>query len=366
MKLSIDNLTHLLRVSFDAQRDADTIERNGQPILCLTGAPGIGKTSLARSAASVMYNNVVLKEIIGSSYGSEDMGINVPNFETKRLEQFTNGLLIGEVDGAEDADLIVCFLDELDKWPGDIQAMLLSLIESRKFHGKDIDPRVVYVTAMNPPDLGGESDLIMPLHERLTHVACDVDPEGWCHYASTAGINDAIIGFIHWQCCGEHSAHSNDVLITFDPDMKGATPSPRAWSKASTWVDAGIPNDLLRTTLNGTIGEVTTAQFMQFMDTYLSDPPPTLDEIIENPHGAKIPSDHATTFAVISMLTKYVSSKSSRARDKDALKTFVVDAIIEYIERFPHDSHRLVAFKQCCKANALFAENKSDLAIRFR
>lgn len=365
MKLSTDNLRPLLECSFRAQLDPEKVRLNKQPVICLVGNPGIGKTGVAKTVADTLADDVALNEFIGSSYGTEDLGIGVPNAATKLIEQYSTGVFLGKFPGSESADLIVVFFDELDKYSGDVQAMLLSLIESRKFHGELIDERVVFVCAMNPVDGGGESDLIPPLNERLTHINCDVDPEAWCEFAMQNDVHPAAIGFIHWQCCGTHSAASLQSLSHFDPDSSELnTPSPRAWCKASTFIEDDLPRPLLREALTGTLGGVTAEQFLAFMDTYLENPPPTLDEIIEDPHGAKLPSDHATTFAVISLLVEYVGSKGKRARDKDAIKTFVVDAIVEYIERIPHEAHRLVAMQQCMKANPLFAENKSDILAR--
>lgn len=366
MKLSTDNLKPLLECSFRAQLDPEKVRLNKQPVICIQGNPGIGKTGVAKAVAKMLADKVALNEFIGSSYGTEDLGIGVPNPATKLIEQYSTGVFHGKFPGAEGADLIVVFFDELDKYSGDVQAMLLSLIESRKFHGELIDERVVFVCAMNPVDGGGESDLIPPLNERLTHISCDVDPEAWCEFAMQNDVHPAVVGFIHWQCCGNHSTASLKSLSKFDPDTSELnTPSPRAWCKASTIVEDDLPRPLLREALAGTVGGVVTEQFLSFMDTYLTNPPPTLDEIIEDPQGAALPADHATMFAVISMLVSYVASKSKRPTDKDAIKTFVVNSIVEYIERIPHEAHRLVAMQQCMKANPLFAENKSDILSRF-
>ena len=375
MKLNIDNLVAIFKTSFASQMDPNEVE---SLIPNLIGDPGLGKTSIGKQAAMLCANNVVFSSLLATSSGTEDFGVAVPDLTNGTLKLLTRGKLVGDIEGVTDeTDLIVLFIDEVDKYPHDIQGALLTLIQDRHFDGIPVDPRLVFVAAMNPSGCGG-SELIQPLHERMTEFQCDADPVAWIDFAIGAGVDPAIIGFIHWQCVSSDrsagASRGTDLMVggnVFsyynEDDVVGARPSPRAWAKAS--VILGSPHmsrELVKEGIEGTVGKAFAAQFFAFKRIYISDPPPSLDDIIENPGTAAVPNDPGTVFAVVAMIVQYVASKGDRARDKDAIKTFVVDAIVEYIERLHNEAHQIYAIKQCGRLNRLFLENKSDIINRYR
>ena len=375
MKLNIDNLVAIFKTSFASQMDPNEVE---SMIVNLIGNPGLGKTSIGKQAAMICAENVVFSSLLATSSGTEDFGVAVPDLTNGTLELLTRGKLLGKVEGVTDeTDLIVLFIDEVDKYPHDIQGALLTLIQDRHFDGIPVDPRLVFVAAMNPSGCGG-SELIQPLHERMTEFQCDADPVAWIDFAIDAGVDPAIIGFIHWQCVSsERSAGASrgtDLMVggnVFsyynEDDAVGARPSPRAWAKAS--VILGSPHmsrELIREGIEGTVGKQCASQFFAFQNIYLDNPPPSLDDIIENPGTAALPRDPATVFAVVALIIQYVASKSKHARDKQALETFVVNSLVEYIDRLHNEAHRVYAMEQCGKVNPLFLENKSDILSRYR
>lgn len=375
MKLNIDNLVAIFKTSFESQMDPNEVE---SLIPNLIGDPGLGKTSIGKQAAMLCANNVVFSSLLATSSGTEDFGVAVPDLTNGTLKLLTRGKLVGDIEGVtDDTDLIVLFIDEVDKYPTDIQGALLTLIQDRHFDGIPVDPRLVFVAAMNPSGCGG-SELIQPLHERMTEYHCDADAEAWIDYAIANGIDPSIIAFIYWQCVSNHRSAStsrgsdlpvgSNVFSYFNEDDEvGARPSPRAWAKASVILNSSYMSDqLIKEGIEGTVGKAFAAQFLAFKRIYTSDPPPSLDEIIENPSTAVVPNDPATVFAVVAMIVQYVASKGDRARDENAIKTFVVDAIVEYIERLHNEAHQIYAVKQCGRLNRLFLENKSDIINRYR
>jgi len=357
MKLSIENVKELVKLAWDTQSDPEV----ESIIPNLIGCRGIGKTAIIKQAVNELIPNSVVITFVGSGSASEDLGICVPNKDTGLLDLYHTGRLTGHVDEAKDASCIVIFLDEIDKYSVDVQAVLLTVLQDRHFNGIPVDPRVVYITASNPEGLGGNT-LIEPLADRLCEVKVEPDADAWCDWAVSRGIHESIIGFIQWQCSEQNNTR---VFSSYSEDIEGPQPSARSWAKISPALHSNAPIEIKREIVLGYVGRTVASEFFEFEKIYLNDAPPRIDDIIENPDTAKVPTHPGTVFAVASLIIQYVASKGSNATSKDAIKTFVVNSLITYLERFENEAHRVWAIKSCAKANKLFRENKSDVFSKY-
>jgi len=96
--------------------------------------------------------------------------------------------------------------------------------------------------------------------------------------------------------------------------------TPRSWRMAANLVEAKLPFDVMMDMLNGTVGKGPAAEFVGFMQVWHKMP--SIDGILIDPHGARVPDDAATMFAVSAAL-------ASRAVPDN------MDAITAYINRVP-------------------------------
>ena len=104
----------------------------GARALLVTGAPGTGKTALAEAIASD-YGAVFLYALLHSWSGADDLfaGISVPAAVAGDAANVTQpGVLALAAEASQNNQLVVVCLDELDKAPESVEALLLDWLQS--------------------------------------------------------------------------------------------------------------------------------------------------------------------------------------------------------------------------------------------
>jgi len=127
-----------------------------EPLL-LVGAPGTGKTAMVQAVSKRL--GLECQVLIGSIIQPHDLAVPVVlngkvDFKVQEIL-----LHLNEVSG-------VLFIDEIDKAPRSVQAALLTLILNHRIHNTHL-PNLKFVSAANPMEEGGESEIIAPLINRL-------------------------------------------------------------------------------------------------------------------------------------------------------------------------------------------------------
>jgi MoxR-like ATPase len=105
---------------------------NSARALLVTGAPGTGKTALAEAIARE-HGGEFLYALLHSWSGADDLfaGINVPAAvagDAERVHQ--PGILALAAEASQQHELVVVCLDELDKAPESVEALLLDWLQS--------------------------------------------------------------------------------------------------------------------------------------------------------------------------------------------------------------------------------------------
>jgi MoxR-like ATPase len=104
----------------------------GARAILVTGAPGTGKTALAEAIASD-YGAVFLYALLHSWSGADDLfaGISVPAAVAGDAANVTQpGVLALAAEASQTHQLVVVCLDELDKAPESVEALLLDWLQS--------------------------------------------------------------------------------------------------------------------------------------------------------------------------------------------------------------------------------------------
>lgn len=154
-------------------------KRRDEVVLCLLGAPGIGKTEGIEAFAKRHDRNVV--HIIASQIlPTEVSGMTMPNQETHTMDVFDHARLGHLKDGD------VLFFDELLKGQVQVLNACLTLIQERRMMSGRRLPDVLIVAAANP--LASPQQLPLEVRQRFMFVEVEFDEDSWCEYMRGLGI----------------------------------------------------------------------------------------------------------------------------------------------------------------------------------
>lgn len=213
--------------------------RRDEMVLCLLGAPGIGKTESVERFARDHHRNVV--HIIASQImPNEVSGMTMPNQETHSMEIFDHEKL-GHL---RDGDII--FFDELLKGQQQVLNACLTLIQERRLMSGKRLPDVLIVAAANP--LGSAKQLPIEIRQRFLFVNVDWDSKEWSRYMrETHGITPTE-GMVR-DLEDAYSVYSKGESNTWN------TLTPRTATKLMLWVDSVHEDKVLMSSVSMEIGE---------------------------------------------------------------------------------------------------------------
>ncbi len=277
--------------------------------LAIWGAPGVGKTALAKQARELL--GVELGDNFGEIYLRANLiepidvtGLPVPNAAGDRVRWLPPEFI------PQDGTRGLMIIDELPQATMAVQCALMRLIDER--------PAGWHVVALGnrATDRAGAGQIATHVLDRFTHVDYDVSREDWQKWACVSGIRPEIRGFIDFRPA---------LLFDFDAAERQKTRagcSPRSWDRASRILrtaSADIRYELLR----GTIGDGPAAELTAFVEIYERCPNP--DAILAAPETTPIPSEPSALFAICAAL-------ADRAKQLAGPK---LESLVKYLSRLP-------------------------------
>lgn len=266
-----------------------TLRRRPGQTLYISGAPGLGKTSLAYDVADAL--EIPRERVLIFRPSLKDpvdlMGVPSPEGGVTHwnppadLHRYTRGTGKGMI-----------VWDELPQGVQMMQNAIAGAMLDRFIGDLHFDPEVVMLATGNrTQDKAGASRVVSQLANRMMHLEMEAHLDDWCTWAMTSGIDPLMIAFMRLR---------PDMLHDFSPD-RFSNPTPRSWEMVSRSLD---PTEMTRgeyhAAVAGLVGEGAGAEYVGFRD--IAAKMPNVDAILIDPDKAEVPTEPGILFAVSTAL----------------------------------------------------------------
>lgn len=271
----------------------------------LWGAPGVGKSDVIKQIAVDL--KLELRDVRLSLLDPIDLK-GFPTIDTvkKHMSWLPADFLPKKGKG-------LLFLDEMNSAPQSVQAAAYQLVLNRKIGEYKLpDGWSVMAAGNRTSDRSVVHAMPAALANRFVHLDFDINVDDWNHWAMDNEIHTDLRAFIRFR---------PNLLHSFDPASNPrAFPSPRSWAFVNDIYKDNHSADDEYELVKGTVGEGAAAEFSGFV-RQIKDLP-TIDQVLLDPDGTKIPSSPAAMYAMATALdTKATTSNIAR--------------IMKYTDRMP-------------------------------
>lgn len=271
----------------------------------LWGPPGVGKSDLMALVAKDA--GVELRDVRLSLMDPIDLkGFPVVNGTKKQMSWLPADFLPTKGEG-------ILFLDEMNSAPQATQAAGYQLILNRRIGEYELPKGWSVMAAGNR---SGDRSIVhaqpSALANRFVHLDFEVSAEDWGYWAMENNIHLDVRAFIRFR---------PNLLHDFKPsENPRAYPTPRSWAFVNDVYKSNLPVDQEHELIKGTVGEGAATEFSAF--TRVIKDLPTVDQILLDPEGTKMPENPACRFALATALDQKATT-GNLAR------------IMKYVERMP-------------------------------
>ena len=267
------------------------------PVL-LTGAPGVGKSSIVEQAARASGHDLILSHPVVSD-PTDAKGLPWPGKDGESATFLPFGDLARAIKARTPT---VWFLDDLGQASPAVQASYMQLLLARQVNGHRLPDCVTFVAATNRrSDRAGVSGILTPVISRFGAVlGVESSVDDWCEWALGANMPPELISFIRFRPTLLH------VMDTRKADDMENFPCPRTWEYAGKAIRMALPDELEFAALAGAVGEGAAIELRAFL-TMVRSKLPNPDSIILDPDNAPIPERPDMLWAVSVALAKRAS-----------------------------------------------------------
>jgi hypothetical protein len=190
----------------------------------LTGAPGVGKSSIVEAAAQAAGYDLILSHPVVSD-PTDAKGLPWPAKDGESASFLPFGELAQAIKATKPT---VWFLDDLGQASPAVQASFMQLLLARQVNGHKLPDCVTFIAATNRrTDRAGVSGILTPVLSRFgAIIGIEANVDDWTRWALQAGMPAELVSFIRFR---------PNLLHVFDPqkanDMENF-PCPRTWEYA--------------------------------------------------------------------------------------------------------------------------------------
>jgi hypothetical protein len=255
------------------------------------GPPGVGKSSVVQQIARELEFDLI--DIRASLLDPTDLR-GIPMVQDGRAVWCPPTFLPS--GGGKPG---ILFFDELSAAPSLVQASLYQLTLDRRVGEYELPPNWHILAAGNRAgDFSVSYRMPSALANRFVHIEFEVDFEDWRAWATSAGVNSLVIGFLGTR---------PELLLNMSPEDR-AFPSPRSWEMASDAMRGMGGPKSARDVIPGIVGEGAAIEFAAYCEGAMSEE--QIRAIMKAPKSAALPAKIGDQYALVSYVGANAHKKS--------------------------------------------------------
>lgn len=274
------------------------LSHNPSQSIYMSGAPGVGKTTIAYKIAEnlgiprdrvllfrpSLRDPVDLMGVPSVDHTTKTTSFNPP----KELHAFKKGSGKGLI-----------LWDELAQSVPMMQNAIAGSLLDRELGGLEIDKDVIQIATGNRvQDKAGSNKIVSQLGNRVLHIEVETSLDDWCKWALANTIDPLLVAFMRLRPA---------LLFDFDPNrLSNAT--PRSWEMVSR-LPSTLGESAYQYAVSGLVGEGAAAEWVGTRKIMANMP--NIQAIIDNPLTADIPQEAAIKFAVTGALAQRTSKDNA-------------------------------------------------------
>jgi energy-coupling factor transporter ATP-binding protein EcfA2 len=300
----------------------------------LIGAPGLGKSALAKLVAKV-FNLLLIDERLSTSEPTDWRGLpallkngkaSYRPFDTLPLDG--EELPINPETGKRYSGYLL-FFDELPAAAAATIAAAYKPILDREVGAFKLHKRLRIMAAGNTVhDNAIVNEIGTAMQSRLITLMLKSDADITIKHAAEQGWDSRVIGFLNFK---------RDLVNNFDPESEDVTfACERTWEFMSDLCknEKEITYELMPL-FAGTIGMGAAQQFLAFCDYF--GQLPKIEQIIADPQGCVIPDDPGIHWATTTLIAEHIDEKNA-------------PQLMEFLPRLDIDM-QVITMRQALRAN---------------
>jgi hypothetical protein len=264
----------------------------------LKGAPGIGKTDLAKQTATLTgYDLIITHPVVEDP--TDAKGLPWPSEDKKSAEFLPFGQLYKLLNAKVPT---IWLIDDIGQANAAVQAANMQWLLAREVNGHRLPDCVSILAATNrKQDRAGVQGILEPVKSRfITMLDVDVDLNQWCYWAFNNGMPVELIAFLRLK-----TKYLHQFLPTADMTN---SPSPRTWANVGRLMKMGLDSQDELECYGGAVGNSYASELLAFLKLYRQVPNP--DAVLLSPGTAAIPAGPDILWALVSALISRVSESN--------------------------------------------------------
>tara|TARA_R110000868_G_scaffold52904_2_gene166558 strand:- start:2162 stop:3202 length:1041 start_codon:yes stop_codon:yes gene_type:complete len=288
----------------------------------LVGLAGIGKTSIiyqiAEEISEAIKESFAVAELPLAQYSETDIaGWALPNADRTAMVRV-------RPDWMPTCGKGIAFMDEMGQALTPVANASRQVVNERRINVHHLPDGWFVVAAGNRHgDRAGTNAIPTHMKDCLLFLEVEPDVEDTVRYFNGIGADNRVGSYLRFR---------PEWLSKFERDAD-ACPSPRSWERVASIINYNLGPLAMSETISGMVGKAACVDFMTYLRSFSKMP--TVDEVLADPDGTRVPDDMGAVYALCGALASNMTDKNasaifkyvSKLADKEFIAFLVKDAV---------------------------------------